>query len=234
MLLSKLFAPGTDRLALERSNHRIVAGAEGAHKGALFSRFDTVMFSRNGGQIGIAAAIGFGGLVLATIIGNGAEFLFPLMALLMIVVLVVFGRLVKAPTVAGQKLLEEIEGFARYLKVAERAELDRLPGPGAPAPVLDASRYEKLLPYAVALEVEEAWTEKFTAAVGDVAAAAAASNLGWYHGGSISNLGSFSSSIGSSLSSQISSAGTAPGSSSGRGGGGSSGGGGGGGGGGGR
>jgi hypothetical protein len=29
-----------------------------------------------------------------------------------------------------------------------------------------ARRYETLLPYAVALGVEEAWTEKFTAAVG--------------------------------------------------------------------
>ena len=31
--------------------------------------------------------------------------------------------------------------------------------------MLDAGRYEALLPYAVALEVEEAWTEKFTTAV---------------------------------------------------------------------
>ena len=39
--------------------------------------------------------------------------------------------------------------------------------------MLDAKRYETLLPYAVALEVEDAWTTKFTLAVGAAAAAAA-------------------------------------------------------------
>jgi uncharacterized membrane protein len=109
-----------------------------------------------------------------------------------------------------------------------------MPGPGAP-PVLDAKRYEQLLPYAVALDVEDAWTEKFTAAVGAAAAAEAASRMSWYRGsGPISNIGDFTNSIGSSLSSTISSSASPPGSSSGGGGGGSSGGGGGGGGGGGR
>jgi uncharacterized membrane protein len=106
---------------------------------------------------------------------------------------------------------------------------------GPDEPVLDADRYEAMLPYAVALDVEDAWTNKFTAAVGAAAAAAAASNMHWYSGrGPVSNLGDFSRAVGSSLSSSISSASTPPGSSSGSGGGGSSGGGGGGGGGGGR
>jgi uncharacterized membrane protein len=106
---------------------------------------------------------------------------------------------------------------------------------GPDEPLLDAARYEALLPFAVALGVEDAWTKKFTAAAGAAAAAQAANNMGWYHGhGPVSNLGDFSRSIGSSLNSSISSASTPPGSSSGSGGGGSSGGGGGGGGGGGR
>jgi uncharacterized membrane protein len=119
------------------------------------------------------------------------------------------------------------------MKVAEKQELASMRGPDEP--VLDAKRYEALLPYAVALEVEDAWTAKFTAAAGAAAAAQAANNMGWYVGrGPISNLGSFSNEIGSSLSTTISSAATPPGSSSGGGGGGFSGGGGGGGGGGGR
>ena len=119
------------------------------------------------------------------------------------------------------------------LSVAERDELARMSGPDAP-PMLDAQRYERLLPYAVALEVEEAWTKKFTLAVGAAAAAATANNIGWYHGGSVGNLSSLTQAVGSSLSSQIASASSPPGSSSGSGGGGFSGGGGGGGGGGGR
>jgi hypothetical protein len=87
----------------------------------------------------------------------------------------------------------------------------------------------------VALEVEEAWSKKFTAAVGAAAAAQAASRMAWYSGsGPIRDMGSFTRAIGSSLNSQISSSSRPPGSSSGAGGGGSSGGGGGGGGGGGR
>jgi uncharacterized membrane protein len=97
---------------------------------------------------------------------------------------------------------------------------------------MDAKRYEQLLPYAVALEVEEAGTKQFTLAVGAAAAAATTAAMSWYSGGRVGDLGSFASSIGSSLSSQIASSSSPPGSSSG--GGGFSGGGGGGGGGGGR
>jgi uncharacterized membrane protein len=142
---------------------------------------------------------------------------------------------VRAPTAEGRKLLDEIEGLRMYLGVAERDEIAGLEGPGAERPPLDAARYEALLPYAVALEVEDAWTRKFTAAVGAAAAATAASGIAWYAGrGPVTDLGSFSRAMGRSLSSQISSASRPPGSSSGSGGGGSSGGGGGGGGGGGR
>jgi uncharacterized membrane protein len=152
----------------------------------------------------------------------------------MLSVLLAFARLVRAPTAEGRKLLDEIEGLKLYLGVAERDELARVPSPGAP-PQLDAERYEALLPYAVALEVEDAWTKKFTAAAGAAAVAAATARMAWYSGsGRAGDLGDFTRSIGSSLTSSIASASTPPGSSSGSGGGGSSGGGGGGGGGGGR
>jgi uncharacterized membrane protein len=151
----------------------------------------------------------------------------------MLISLVVFSIVIKAPTAEGRALLDEIEGLKLYMSVAERDELKSMKGPNEP--VLDAVRYELLLPFAVALGVEDAWTGKFTAAAGAAAAAQAANSMMWYSGrGPISNLGDFSRSIGSSLSSTISSASTPPGSSSGAGGGGSSGGGGGGGGGGGR
>src|SRR5690606_7220094 len=107
------------------------------------------------------------------------------------------------------------------------------PGPGEP-PRLDTRRYERLLPYAVALEVEDAWTKKFTLAVGAAAAATATAGIAWYRGGGRDSLGNLSKALGSSFTSQIASSSTPPGSSSGGGGGGSSGGGGGGGGGGGR
>ena len=99
------------------------------------------------------------------------------------------------------------------------------------APTLNAERYEKLLPYALALDVEDAWTKRFISVVGVAAAAEVTRQMGWYSGG-IGNIGDVSKALGSSLSSSIASSSSPPGSSFGSGGGCSSGSGGGGGGGG--
>ena len=135
---------------------------------------------------------------------------------------------ISAPTKEGRAILDRIAGFKQYLSITERDRLDRMQ-----APRDTLQMFERWLPYAVALEVENRWADRFS---GQLAAAAAAGQTGfaWYHGSHSpwNDTGGFVSSIGTSLSSSISSASTAPGSSSGSGGGGSSGGGGGGGGGG--
>ncbi|GAB3389186.1 DUF2207 domain-containing protein [Lysobacter fragariae] len=232
-LLAKLFAAG-ERIELDDSNATTISGARSEHMQSLDKQFQPRMFNRYIGSILLAVVIAVGSIVLALIVSGGAGVLAIIAtAVLMLVVLIVFGVLVKAPTKEGRKLLDEIEGLKLYLGVAERDDIARMQGPNGP-PTLDAERYERLLPYAVALEVEDAWTKQFTLAVGVTAAAATTSAISWYRGGGANDLASLTQSIGSSLSSQISSASTPPGSSSGSGGGGSSGGGGGGGGGGGR
>ena len=126
-----------------------------------------------------------------------------------------FYELLKAPTLAGQKLLDKIEGFKQYIDIAERHELD-FKHPKGRSPEL----FEEYLPFALALDVEQQWGESFA----DVLAQAQASNSGyspsWYHGThwNNSNIGSFTSSLGSSFTSAIASSSTAPGSSSGSGG----------------
>lgn len=232
-LLAGLFRQG-DTLALKNSNHVLLQGAISAQTKALESAYAGRMFQRNYGSMGIAFAIGAIGLTIAAAVsGGGGILLIALIGALMLAAVVTFAFLVPAPTAEGRKLLDEIEGLKLYLGVAERDELARMPGPEAP-PALDAQRYQLLLPYALALDVEAAWTEKFTTAVGAAAAEAATANIGWYRGGSLTSLNQLTSSLGSSLGSQIASASSPPGSSSGGGGGGFSGGGGGGGGGGGR
>lgn len=232
-LLAGLFRDG-DTLELKNSNHALLQAAIAAQTKALESAYAGRMFQRNYGSMGIAFAIGAIGLALASAVsGGGGIALIAVIGVLMLVAVITFALLVPAPTVEGRKLLDEIEGLKLYLGVAERDELARLPGPDAP-PALDAQRYQFLLPYALALDVEAAWTEKFTAAVGTAAAEAATANIGWYRGGNLTSLNQLTSSLGSSLGSQIASASSPPGSSSGGGGGGFSGGGGGGGGGGGR
>ncbi|WP_256645424.1 DUF2207 domain-containing protein [Thermomonas paludicola] len=233
VLLGGLFRAG-DTLTLETGNHSILQLATAAQTRILEATYAGRMFKRNAGSTGIAFLIGATGIGLALFHADGGGI--PLIigiGVLMLIALFVLGSVIPAPTPEGRKLLDDIEGLKLYLGVAEREALARLQGPDAP-PQLNAERYQFLLPYAVALDVEEAWTEKFTLAVGATAAAAATSNIDWYRGSGISSLNQLSSAIGSSLSSQIASASTPPGSSSGGGGGGSSGGGGGGGGGGGR
>ncbi len=90
------------------------------------------------------------------------------------------------------------------------------------------------LPYAIALNVENEWGEKFEAVLEKARMSGDGYSPAWYYGSTAGLLGAsaLSSSIGSSLTSTISSSSTAPGSSSGGSGGGFSGGGGGGGGGG--
>ena len=146
-----------------------------------------------------------------------------------------FFHLLKSPTTLGRQLLDEIDGFKEFLTVAEKDRMNML-NPPERTPEL----FERHLPYALALGVEQQWTEGFA----DVMAKASQDPNArdgkyrprWYSGSDFDgNLGSMSSSLSGSLSSAISSASTAPGSSSGSGGssgGGSSGGGGGGGGGG--
>jgi hypothetical protein len=141
---------------------------------------------------------------------------------------VLFYHLLKAPTFAGRKLMDEIEGFRLYLSVAEQERLNLL-NPPEKTPEL----FEKYLPFALALDVENQWSEQF-ATVFASTQRDGSYQPGWYTGRSWSSVGStrFATSLGSAFASALSSAATAPGSSSGSGGGGSSGGGGGGGGGG--
>ncbi len=145
-----------------------------------------------------------------------------------------FYHLLKAPTLLGRRILDRIEGFKMFLGATEGDRLQRMVPPER-TPEL----YEKYLPYALALGVEQAWTEQFA----DVLTAAmrpdgSGYHPGWYSGSMFdsTSLGTFAGEVGNSLSNAISSSATAPGSgsgsSSGGGGGGSSGGGGGGGGGG--
>ena len=155
----------------------------------------------------------------------------PLAAITLVVIVfinAIFYHLLKAPTLMGRKLMDKIEGFKLYLSVAEKERLNIL-NPPEKTPEL----FEKYLPYALALDVENEWSEQFASVL-------AASTVGgryhpsWYRGNSwrTNGIRGVTSSLGSSLTGAISSSATAPGSSSGSGGGGSSGGGGGGGGGG--
>jgi len=128
-----------------------------------------------------------------------------------------FYYLLKAPTLLGRKMLDQIEGFRMFLSVAEKDRLSPL-NPSERTPEL----FEKFLPYALALDVEQAWAEQFSDVLSGASKEGIVYSPGWYCGRTWSPMaaGAFTSSLGSSLSSAISSSSVAPGTSSGFGGGG--------------
>lgn len=141
-----------------------------------------------------------------------------------------FYDLLKAPTHLGRKILDQIEGFRMYLSIAQKDRLEILhPPEKTPA------HFEKYLPYALALDVEQQWCEQFAGVLDASDDPKGAYRPKWYHGTRWSTFGAsglseLSDSLSGGLTNAIASASTPPGSRSGSGGGGSSGGGGGGGG----
>jgi uncharacterized membrane protein YgcG len=108
---------------------------------------------------------------------------------------VVFGVLMRAPTVQGRKVMDQIDGFKMYLETAEKNRLN-IHG----EPPMTVERFERILPYAIALKVEKPWSDHFEAelarnAVADVSAGSTY-HPGWYRGTDWSSAkGGFSSAV---------------------------------------
>ncbi len=175
----------------------------------------------------IGELVGLGVLISATSISK------MVVLLLLVGANLLFYSLLKAPTLAGRAVLDKLEGLRLYMDVAEKDEL-RFKHPPEKTPEL----FERLFPYALALDVEQPWADRFSAVFARLEDQHTSYEPAWYRGGRFTHqgVGGFATGLGGSLSSAIASSSTAPGSSSGSGGfgggGGSSGGGGGGGGGG--
>ncbi len=158
-----------------------------------------------------------------------SRWIFALIGLLVAVNLL-FIYLMPAPTQKGQKIRTEIEGFRLFMKTAEKQKFDAVDIGSDQPPPMSVDRYEQLLPYAIALDVEEPWSRYFEKVM---PVEAKDYDPAW--GGSLGRRGGLSSmteNMVSNISSGVSSAAPKSSSSSGSGGGGFSGGGGGGGGGG--
>lgn len=67
-----------------------------------------------------------------------------------------FGIIMPAKTAEGAKVKEHVLGLREYLSVAEKDRLKILNAPKA-----NPGRFEKLLPYAIALGVEKEWAKQF-------------------------------------------------------------------------
>ncbi len=218
---------GRKSIKLEQKNHEKLGDAKSAHKRSLAKDYKQHYFKYNG-LLNIPAVVLFVVTAVISLASGPSPFSIGVI-ILMAVTTVVFAVIMKRPTLRGRKLLDEILGFKDYLEIAEKHEME-LRNPPEKTPQL----FEKYLPYALALGVDQRWAEKFT----DILSAARQPDGKPYHptwyNGTWSNmdLSGATTSLSSSLNTAVSHSVTPPGSSSGGGGGGFSGGGGGGGGGG--
>lgn len=195
-----------------------------------YTAWRAVVMEPAGRIINLTGALFMSAFALPFLAGEGfGLFMFsqatsiPAVACIFIIVLlnILFYHLMKAPTIKGRRVMDQIEGLRLYLSVAEKDRLNELNPPEKTPEV-----FERFLPYALALDVEQEWSEQFA----DVLARARREmgyEPAWYTGTHFAAAGAagLASGLGS-LSSSISSSTTPPGSSSGGGGGGSSGGGG--------
>ena len=78
-------------------------------------------------------------------------------ALLIAAMNVLFFTLMKAPTALGRELLDEIAGFRMFLATAEHERMKL-----ADAPEMSEHLYATHLPYALAMDLELAWSDRFS------------------------------------------------------------------------
>lgn len=227
-LYEELFAH-SHYVALESENHERLGKAKAVHRKSLIQDYRNNYFQTNAWMNLPAILIVILTAIAALIAGSGPTVPVIATIVLSVATAVWFAILLKRPTLRGRKLLDDMLGFRDYLEVAEKDEMN-LRNPPEKTPEL----FERYLPFALALGVDQAWGEKF-ASVLDAIRGPDGSGYSpvWYSGHwSNASLSSTTSGLSSGLNSAIASSVTPPGSSSGGGGGGFSGGGGGGGGGG--
>jgi hypothetical protein len=159
-----------------------IAAAQGAIAAALKQHYKGVLFSRNGGSIAVGVALAAVTVGACIVLEAPPAVIVPTLAALL-AMLIAFSRWMPSYTVEGRRLKDEIEGLRQYLGVAERDNLAQLR-----APELTPPEFARLLPYALALDVEKTWADRFAAVAGSAAVAAAVAS--YYHSDSGEGFGS--------------------------------------------
>lgn len=227
-LYEALFSEG-NLVILDDKYHQLLGRAKSAHRKSLKRDYANRYFKTNGALNLPPLIVAIVAAVVALNVASGPTLFVVGTIVAMALTIIVFAIIMKRPTGLGRKLLDEMAGFREYLEIAEKDELN-LRNPPDKTPLL----FERFLPFALAMGVEQQWAERFARVFAELEGPNSSTyHPSWYNGSwSSLDLSTNTASLSSGLGSAISSSVTPPGSSSGGGGGGSSGGGGGGGGGG--
>lgn len=230
-LLNRMFGSGRDRFEIDGSYDTSVQSMASAFRSTLRHQWHGFLNKGNNLRfwwIPLLTVFLCAILLLVlhhTLLGDNDGLYIGLFLAANVVLFLLYRYLIKRPSEEKQALRSRLLGFKMYLSAAEEKQLQHFN-----PPTMTPEVFERFLPYAIAFKVEKVWGDRFQ----DMISRAVVDpnyRPGWY-GGSISNFGSFSRHMNSSLSSSVQSSSTPPSKSGGSGGGGSSGGGGGGGGGG--
>ena len=223
---------GSDEICLDSYNSTLKETTESLHM-ILSRNYEGTYFTRNNGLRIIAALLIVAGAIV--LFSHPVTVIFSLYAgialslsFFLVITVFLFYFFISRPLLPGQKIIDEIDGFKMYLSTTEKERFQKLQ-PEAHTLTL----FEKYLPYALALGVEHAWSQRFQSEIAEALKAGTAPTYisHWSTGGNYS-VGNIVGNMASSLSTNLSSSMTAPSESSSSGGGFSSGSGGGGGGGG--
>lgn len=159
----------------------------------------------------VVAAYLLGGFLLLLGFASGDPL--PLLLTLIAFPVVIVAKMnLRGPTAAGWVLRKRIADFRHYLSIAEEDRLEKLNPPEK-----TAALFERYLPYAIALEVETRWAQRFARILAEAAMDPTTDqDNGWYSGDrqSWSRPAAFATAVGASLTATIASASTPPGSSS--------------------
>jgi predicted membrane protein DUF2207 len=177
---------------------------------ALKRRFGRQYYAWNHGPAFLAVLIGAGGVALMVGLQAPGWSVAATVAAMAATVLLFAHTLLPAYSVPGRKLQDEIDGLRQYLSVAEADDLARMKAP----PPQTKEEFSRFLPYALALDVEKTWADRFAQVLGAAAVAAAVADYFSSTSDSDRSFESLTSSL-SDLGDTISSASTPPGSSSG-------------------
>lgn len=160
--------------------------------------------------LGFIAVEVFGLVAMAWAASTGLA----IVLMLLMVMNCAFHFLLKSPSLTGRALMDQIEGFHEFLMANEPARRGARPSTQN-SPLL----LEKYLPYAIALNVEKVWSEKFAAVLAQTTAGQPSDySPAWYSGPAWDRIvpADFATSLSNSFSTAISASSTATRSSSSR------------------
>ena len=150
-------------MTLKQFNHELLGAARSAHKQSLKDDYKRNYFRTNGGLNIPAIIIVLVSTVLSLQVGSGPTALVIVTIILMFLTMVFFAIIMKRPTLRGRQLLDAMLGFKDFLEVAEKDELN-LRNPPDKTPEL----FEEYLPFALALDVDQQWSECFASLLASI------------------------------------------------------------------